>query len=326
MKKYEAKVKELYDLKLLEFCHKYSNAGRSYRINNENFYGIYWLYETDSYVLDITDVYVKKDAVVHEKFNDGEISIISNYIINGEGAWIEPYQCLSSNSIFLIKTEIKSPHYIIYGQRPLLCVGIKFKKKYINSILEKNANLNEKKLYKLIFETREIITKRVNDISKEILSNSLTKEEIDEKVKEWFELSMKTYETNNEIKMAEYDEKAIQNVGYYIQENYNKQITQKLLENIALMSGTKLKNKFKEKFNMSITEYIQRKRINVAENLILKTNLSLANIAKNVGYNSNSRFSLLFKRYKGINPNKVKELKTKAACLSCPMYKICKGR
>ena len=166
----------------------------------------------------------------------------------------------------------------------------------------------------------------MNDISKEILSNSLTKEEIDEKVKEWFELSMKTYETNKEIQMAEYDEKAIQNVGYYIQENYNKQITQKLLENIALMSGTKLKNKFKEKFNMSITEYIQRKRINVAENLILKTNLSLSNIAKNVGYNSNSRFSLLFKRYKGINPNKVKELKTKAACLSCPMYKICKGR
>ena len=59
---------------------------------------------------------------------------------------------------------------------------------------------------------------------------------------------MKTYETNKEIQMAEYDEKAIQNVGYYIQENYNKQITQKLLENIALMSGTKLKNNIKNQF------------------------------------------------------------------------------
>ncbi|MDO5755082.1 MAG: AraC family transcriptional regulator [Tissierellia bacterium] len=59
---------------------------------------------------------------------------------------------------------------------------------------------------------------------------------------------------------------------------------------------------------MTITEYTQRKRISMAEHLILSTDLTIGNIAKSVGYQSHSRFSKLFKRYKGFSPIEFKKM------------------
>lgn len=41
------------------------------------------------------------------------------------------------------------------------------------------------------------------------------------------------------------------------------------------MGKTKLKESFKSKYNMTITEHIQRKRINVVEHMLLNTGLSI---------------------------------------------------
>ena len=63
------------------------------------------------------------------------------------------------------------------------------------------------------------------------------------------------------------------------------------------MSGTKLKESFK-KNHLSITEFTQRKRMNIAEQLLVTTDLEIRHIAKTVGYTSPSRFSKLYKRYR----------------------------
>ena len=72
------------------------------------------------------------------------------------------------------------------------------------------------------------------------------------------------------------------------------------------MSGTKLKNLFKEKYGQSITEYTQRKRMNVAETLLLNTELPIKEIAESVGYTSASKFTIYYKRYKGKLPSEVR--------------------
>ncbi|MCH8666963.1 helix-turn-helix domain-containing protein [Staphylococcus lugdunensis] len=46
--------------------------------------------------------------------------------------------------------------------------------------------------------------------------------------------------------------------------------------------------------------------MNIAEQLLLTTDLEIRHIAKTVGYTSPSRFSKLYKRYKGVYPNEVK--------------------
>ncbi|MFR2832172.1 MAG: helix-turn-helix domain-containing protein, partial [Finegoldia magna] len=76
-------------------------------------------------------------------------------------------------------------------------------------------------------------------------------------------------------------------------------------------------NLFKEKYGQSITEYTQRKRMNVAETLLLNTELPIKEIAESVGYSSASKFSIYYKRYKGKLPSEVRNLACKHRNLKC---------
>ena len=139
------------------------------------------------------------------------------------------------------------------------------------------------------------------------LENAEAKLFFEEKVKEWFYITVEASEDSKNFKtLSTEDEKLIENVERYISDHYSNNIPQSLLEKIACMSGTKLKESFKKKNNLSITEFTQRKRMNIAEQLLVTTDLEIRHIAKTVGYTSASRFSKLYKRYKGVYPNEVK--------------------
>lgn len=84
-------------------------------------------------------------------------------------------------------------------------------------------------------------------------------------------------------------------------------ITLQTLSTIACMSESKMKKLFKSVYNMSITEYIQRKRISVAEHMLIQTDLTIAEISRIVGYSNPSRLIEIFKRYYGFTPSKYRE-------------------
>ena len=92
----------------------------------------------------------------------------------------------------------------------------------------------------------------------------------------------------------------------YLNYHYALHTPQEILEKISMMSGTKLKKLFRQKYHSSITEYSQRKRMNIAETLLLNSSLRIQDIAKAVGYSSHSRFSACFKKYKGIRPREMR--------------------
>lgn len=64
---------------------------------------------------------------------------------------------------------------------------------------------------------------------------------------------------------------------------------------------------YKSVYNMSITEYIQRKRISVAEHMLIQTDLTIAEISRIVGYSNPSRLIEIFKRYYGFTPSKYRK-------------------
>ena len=72
-----------------------------------------------------------------------------------------------------------------------------------------------------------------------------------------------------------------------------------------------------ENMGQSITEYTQRKRMNVAETLLLNTELPIKEIAESVGYSSASKFSIYYKGYKGKLPSEVRNLACKHLNLKC---------
>ena len=59
---------------------------------------------------------------------------------------------------------------------------------------------------------------------------------------------------------------------------------------------------FKEKYNVSIPDYINIMRINQAKNLLRDTAQSVQTIASAVGFTESSTFIRIFKKTEGITP------------------------
>lgn len=117
----------------------------------------------------------------------------------------------------------------------------------------------------------------------------------------------------------------MEKVRHYINDHLMATIPQDLLAKIDMMSKTKLKTAFKTKYHMTITEYIQRRRMALADHLLMTTQLEIKEVAIVVGYTSHSRFSSLFRKYVGVYPHDIKKQpknKEKGPCHNC-LNKLC---
>ncbi|MBH8571583.1 helix-turn-helix transcriptional regulator [Nostocaceae cyanobacterium CENA369] len=84
------------------------------------------------------------------------------------------------------------------------------------------------------------------------------------------------------------------------------------LLNLARQIGLndfKLKRGFREMFGTTVCGYVQSLRLEQAQQLLLGTNLTIAEIASQVGYESISHFSYLFKRRFGVTPRDYRRCK-----------------
>lgn len=82
----------------------------------------------------------------------------------------------------------------------------------------------------------------------------------------------------------------------YIHENYKRDIGIEDVANALGLSYYNTRKVFKENTDGSIIEYIHRLRIDEAMTLLKNTNISIADIASQVGYNSEQSFTRVFKK------------------------------
>lgn len=90
-------------------------------------------------------------------------------------------------------------------------------------------------------------------------------------------------------------EKRVSDVVNYINTNYNKQITLDELSKLFFINRYYLCHIFKEVTGMSITDFINRKRLAEAKKLLKYTDYNITEISGMVGFNSASRFISLFR-------------------------------
>lgn len=295
-------------------CNKYCEIGKTFSINNESLEGIYWYYETDQFIIDIHDLFIKKEKTEDSFPNmDSLIFFCSSYIKTANGECFNPYQTLTANTVFVANMNRTNFRFFLHENFPYLSVGVKFKQEMINKYIPCPLSNQSETVAQMFFDTRNLITKPMEKLANSILNCHMDSPAgeifFEAKAKEWLSITLNAYlNKSKRKKISKSDEQSIENVANYINDHFALDISQKLLEKIAMMSGTKLKNIFREKYQMSITEYLQRKRMNIAENLLSTTELEIKNIAKSVGYTSHSRFSTLFKKYKGIHPKEVRKL------------------
>ncbi|MBQ4270108.1 MAG: chaperonin GroEL [Clostridia bacterium] len=88
----------------------------------------------------------------------------------------------------------------------------------------------------------------------------------------------------------------------YIRSRYPEEITLDFLANICKLNKYYLSHAFKKKFGLSPIQYLNKLRCEEAKKLLETTDLSIAEIAVQVGYNSISHFSETYKKTMGEAP------------------------
>lgn len=87
----------------------------------------------------------------------------------------------------------------------------------------------------------------------------------------------------------------IKRVHDYICENLDKKITIDSLAKMFFINSTSLKKLFKDIYGNSLASHIKEHRMEKAEKLLTETAIPIADIAKEVGYKSQSKFIQAFK-------------------------------
>jgi AraC-like DNA-binding protein len=88
----------------------------------------------------------------------------------------------------------------------------------------------------------------------------------------------------------------------YIHENYKKDIDINVIADYAGVSYSYLRKIFKDETGDNIVNYINMLRINESKQLLRQTDLTIKEIAANLGYNNDQSFTRFFKKYEGISP------------------------
>ncbi len=88
----------------------------------------------------------------------------------------------------------------------------------------------------------------------------------------------------------------------YIHENFNKNFSVSTLAELEHLSTSRFYSVFKENTGYSPSEYIIVLRINRACSMFMQTDMSVQEVAAQVGYRDSFYFSRIFKKYMGVSP------------------------
>ena len=101
-------------------------------------------------------------------------------------------------------------------------------------------------------------------------------------------------------------------VKKYISANIkNEDLNRDAIANAVYLNPDYLSRLFKQQTGCSLTEYIQQQRLTLAKNLLAQTRLSVGDIAFDLGYNSFSYFTRVFKAATGYTPMEYRKNFTK---------------
>jgi len=88
----------------------------------------------------------------------------------------------------------------------------------------------------------------------------------------------------------------------YIKSHFSEPLTLKQLANYTQISPVYLSSLIKKETNMSLSEHINLVRIDESKKRLIYSNMSIQDIAFDVGYNHQSHFNFIFKKMEGITP------------------------
>ena len=95
----------------------------------------------------------------------------------------------------------------------------------------------------------------------------------------------------------------------YVAEHLGENITVEALSEVANMSVTNFSRIFRRQTGFSPYDYVLISRLNKAKEYLLRTDMSVTEIAYETGFNSEANFIYCFTKSEGVSPGKFRKLK-----------------
>jgi transcriptional regulator GlxA family with amidase domain len=99
-----------------------------------------------------------------------------------------------------------------------------------------------------------------------------------------------------------HEDEPVRKMQDYIELNYTEKITVEQLAHKFAIGRRNLERRFKKATSNTITEYIQRVKIEAAKKSLEQTRENINEVMYKVGYNDNKAFRTVFKRVTGLSP------------------------
>ena len=112
--------------------------------------------------------------------------------------------------------------------------------------------------------------------------------------------------------MAKYRSVITRSLNFIDEQFNNPEISLNLVADEMNLSPSHFSTIFSQSLGQTFIEYLTAQRLHRAEELLLTTNLRLADIALAIGYNDPNYFSFIFKKHQGISPKEFRQRRTSA--------------
>ncbi len=100
---------------------------------------------------------------------------------------------------------------------------------------------------------------------------------------------------------------AIRSCIDYIEKHYHEHITLESVARLVYLSESYLSRIFHSETGQSFKEYLNSVRVEHSKELLLEEKIRIADIASEVGFEDQSYFTKVFKKYVGVTPNRYRE-------------------
>lgn len=133
-------------------------------------------------------------------------------------------------------------------------------------------------------------------------------------MKSYFDIKNRIFsiidKVSNKVEEHKRDKKKItvEKVKSIINQNYEQDISIKFIADQLYLNQNYLGQIFKNETNMSITDYLNKVRVNKSKVLLKNAELMIYEIAEKVGFNDAQYFSTVFKKFVGVTPKEYKEI------------------
>ena len=287
---------------------RFCSAGSCWRLSPALGEGYYWIYaRKDWFDVKIHSFSFHEDFFLN--FEIPECISVSRYeSISGEQ--LNPYRRLSAGTIHTIVGGGRRYKALIHRRIPVRAVGVEIFPAYYEDYLKKqfpeeyfdlsaafsSVDLSEDfpAMSRLLFEIEGY---RGTGMAAGLFYEAKVAEVIALVASE-----QKKQRRKAERPLSQNDLAGLESVASYIGDHYAFDLPLERLAGVACMSATKLKSCFKRWQGMTITEYIQARRMSQAEHLLIDTDFTMGQIAQMIGYSTSSRFAELFKKSTGLLP------------------------